>query len=115
MNEIITVGSTNYAATNVATGTNIISFKLSELGADEADAVFRNAKSLTVGDETNTVYGRYPDVEFQSLTIGADEAVTITMHILTETEKKIRDLQMSQLEQDEAIAEILYGGGEDVE
>lgn len=112
MNEIITVSGVNYSATNVVTGTNTISFTLSELVADEADAIFRNAKSLTVGDETNAVYGEYPDVEFQSLTIGADEDVTVTMHILTETEKQIRDLQTSQAEQDEAIAVMMFGGEE---
>ena len=41
------------------------------------------------------------------------------MHILTKTEKQIKELQVSQTEQDkaiaeqdEAIAEIFFGGGE---
>ncbi len=112
MNEIITVGSEKYTATNVETGLNAISFILPDLTGGEAKAAFKNAKSLTVGDE-ETAYGEYPDVEFVSITIGEDESVMVTMHILTKTEKQIRELQVSQSEQDEAIAELLYGGGEE--
>ena len=111
MNEIITAGGVKYTATNISTGINTITFTLLGLAEDEAKAAFRHAESLPIGDE-DTAYGKYPDVKFESLTIGADEKITITMHILNNTEKQIRDLQVSQAEQDEAIAELLYGGGE---
>lgn len=114
MNEKITVNGESYTVKNVTTGIETISFTLTN-PEDDPEAAFRGARELTVKDGKGTAYGHYPDVEYESLTIAADGSVTITMHILTETEKKIRDLQMSQLEQDEAIAEILYGGGEDVE
>lgn len=118
MNETITVGGVKFTAANVTTGLNSISFMLPDLTEDEAKAAFKNAKSLSVG-EGKTAYGEYPDVEFLSITIGANESVTVTMHILSETERQIRELQtsqaefqVSQAEQDEVIAEMLYGGGE---
>ncbi len=109
MNEKIIVNGANYTAKNVLTGIDTISFTLTE-PMDDPEAVFRETKSLTVGDAEGTAYGQYPDVEYESLTIGADGNVTITMHILTKTEKQIRELQVSQTEQDEVLAEILYGG-----
>ena len=115
MNEIITINGVEYTTRNITTGINTISFTLNDPIAD-AEFVFRNVKELTVGDKNGTVYGQYPDVEFESLTIGADGNVTITMHIPTEIEKQIKELQVSyaelrvlQAEQDEVIAE-LYGG-----
>lgn len=109
MNETITVNGANYTAKNVLTGIDTISFTLTE-PMDDPEAAFREAKSLTVGDAGGTAYGQYPDVDYESLTIAADGSVTVTMHILTTTEKQIRELQVSQTEQDEVLAEILYGG-----
>lgn len=118
MNEIITVGGVNYTATNIITGMNTISFTLASLTEDEAKTVFKSAESLTVGDG-ETVYGEYLYVRFDSITVGADDDITVTMHIMTDIEKQIKELQISQdeqdkaiSEQDEAIAEILFGGGE---
>lgn len=112
MKEIITTGGVKYTAANVDTGLHTISFTLPDLTENEAKAAFKNATSLTVGNEIDEAYGQYPDIEFESLTVGADEEITITMHILTNTEKQIRDLQVSQAEQDEAIAAMMFGGEE---
>lgn len=116
MNEIIKVGGESYAATNVSTGINMISFMLSDLTEDEAKTAFENVKSLSVGDENET-YGEYPDVEFESITIGADDTVTVTMHIPTKMEKQLRDLQETVFshgaaiaEHDEAITAMMFGG-----
>lgn len=112
MNEIITVGGTNYTTTKVSTGMDAISFTISGMTADEAYEIFKNATSLEVGEAEGAAYGLYPDVKFDQLTIYADESITVTMRIPTETEKQISALQISQAEQDEAIAELLYGGGD---
>lgn len=112
MNEIITAGGVSYTATNVTTGTDTISFTLSAVTGEEAHTVFKNVKSLEVGEKAGEAYGLYPDVRFDHLTIYADESIIVTMCIPTEIEKQISALQVSQAEQDEAIAELLYGGGE---
>lgn len=98
MSEIITVGGKSYTAAMVSTGINTISFILQNLTEDEAKAVFETTQSLSVGDDSE-IYGEYPDVEFESIIIGADGNVTVTMHIPTKMEKQIKDLQ-------EAVAEL---------
>lgn len=113
MNEIITVGSKKYTATNVITGLNTISFTLSDLTADEAETVFKSVEFLTVGDDQNNVYGEYPNVVYKSVTKDADGNVSVSMSILTQEQVQIKELQTSQAEQDEAIAELLYGGYEE--
>ena len=107
MNEIITVNGVAYTVQNVTTGANSISFVLTDLTIEEAETAFKSAESLTVGTEEET-YGNYPHVSFESVSKDVDGIVTVTMHILTKTELQIKDLQASQAEQDEAIAE-LYG------
>ena len=110
MNEIIIVGGVKYTATNVETGLNTISFTLPDLTADEAETAFKNAESLNVGDGQNNVYGEYPNVVYKSVTKDADGNVSVSMHILTQEQVQIRELQVSQLEQDEAIAAMMFGG-----
>lgn len=108
MNEIIKVNGVAYAAQNVTTGVNTIRIVLTELTVEEAEEVFRSAESLTVGTEEE-VYGDYPNVSFEAVTKDVDGNVSVTMHILTKEEIQIKELQTSQAEQDEAIAD-LYGG-----
>lgn len=108
MNEIIKVKGVAYAAQSVTTGVNKISIVLTDLTVEEAEEVFRYAESLTVGTEEEE-YGYYPNVSFESVTKDVDGNVSVTMHILTKEEIQIKELQISQEEQDEAIAD-LYGG-----
>lgn len=112
MNEIITANGVKYTTQNLITGLNTISFMLQGLTVDEAEAAFRNVTSLTVGtDETeDTVYGEYPNVTYESITNDAEENITITMHIPSKMELQIAALQESQSEQDEAIAQLMFGG-----
>ena len=113
MNEIITVCSKKYTATNVITGLNTISFTLSDLTADEVETVFKSVESLTVSDDQNNVYGEYPNVVYKSVTKDADGNVSVSMSILAQEQVQIKELQTSQAEQDEAIAALLYGGCEE--
>lgn len=111
MKEIITTNGVSYAAQNVTTGANSISFTLAELTVEEAEAVFRDCESLTVGTD-DTVYGEYPHVSFESVSKDVDGIVTVTMHIPTKEELQIKELQVSQAEQDEAIATLMFGGND---
>lgn len=117
MNEIITAGGVKYTAQSIETGINTISFKLSGLTADEAREAFKNIDALTVGSGTDDIYGEYPDVKFSSVTLAADDSITVTMHILSDVEKQIREMQKTQTEMqaslrehDEVIAGLLFGG-----
>lgn len=112
MKEFVTIGDESYVAKKTETGIDTISFTLECSAVETVESAFKKAKSLTVGTDRE-VYGEYPDVEYQSMTITAEEEIIVTMHILNNVEKQIRDLQTSQAEQDEAIAQALYGGGEE--
>lgn len=111
MNETITANGVIHTVKNVTTGIDTISFTLTN-PMDNPEAEFREVKSITVGDSQENVYGQYPDVEYESLTIFEDRSVTVTMHILTRTEKRIKELETTQAEQDEAIAAMMFGGEE---
>lgn len=110
MKEIITVNGVKYTVENIKTGIDTISFKVVDPLPDDVEAAFRNVKELTVEDTEGAVYGEYFDIEYKSITINADGAITVTMHIPTKTEKQIRNLQEVVAEHDEAIAAIMFGG-----
>ena len=106
--EIINVNGVSYNAENVTTSLNSISFTVSDTTIDILKESFLSATSLSVSDGEGNVYGTYDNISFESITEYGDKTVMITMHILTATEIAIKQLQVSQAEQDEAIAE-LYG------
>lgn len=106
--EIITVNDVSFNTENVTTSCDSISITVSDSTLDVLKEVFSPATSLTVSDIEGNVYGTYDNVKFESVTEYKDGTVMVTMHILTDTEIAIKQLQVSQSEQDEAIAE-LYG------
>lgn len=112
MNEIIITGSVKHTVTNVSTGLNTISFTLPGLTVDEAETRFKNVESLLVSDEQDNIYGKYPHIAYESVTKDTGGNVSVAMHILTQDQVHIRELQASQSEQDEAIAQMMYGGKE---
>jgi hypothetical protein len=114
MNEIITVNGVKYTVHDVSTAPNSISFVVEKITLDEAEEIFKNVTALTVApaDDDNNAYGDYPHVEYASISKDADGNITVTMHILTQIDLQIRDLQTTQSEQDEAIATLMFGGEE---
>ena len=118
LNEIITTGGIDYTVQNISTGLNTISFVVQEMTVDEVESAFKNVTALSVKSESGEVYGEYPNTVYSSVTKDAAGNVTVTMRIPTKIEQQIAKLQesqadtdKSQAEQDEIIAELLYGGG----
>lgn len=111
--EYITANGTKYECQSIETRTNEISFTLN--GELEAlKSAFKNVTSLTASAEDDVAYGKYENLRYRSVTEYDDGTVEITMKILTDVEIAVEDLQKTQAEQDEAIAELV-GGGADVE
>ncbi len=110
MNETININGQNYTVRNVNTGLNTISFVIDDPAVGDVESLFRSTKALEVGDAAGEMYGNYPNVEFESLTIHADESISVTMRIPTKMEMQINALQVSQDEQDAAIATMMFGG-----
>lgn len=111
--EYITANGTKYECQNIVTKENEISFTLTG-EVDTLKSAFKNVTSLMVSAEDNVVYGNYENLRYRSITEYEDGIVKIAMRILSEVEIAVEDLQKTQAEQDEAIAELV-GGGADVE
>jgi uncharacterized Zn finger protein len=107
--EYIKAGGNEYAATSVTTSTNSISFTIESGSINEIEEKFRDITSLEVSGEDKVTYGTYDDLTFESATVFEDGSISVTMHIPSETEKRLAELESTQVDQDEAIAE-LYGG-----
>lgn len=111
--EIVTINGESFETVNVATGINSISFTLANFDISTAMAKFSTQTKLSVSGADMVVYGTYQNLEYVSAEELADGNVIITFRILTEEQIAIRELQKTQLEQDEVIAEIV--GGETIE
>lgn len=120
MKEIVKIGTETFECTKVSTGINNITLTMPG-SIDKLSEIYGAAKSstsLTVSDSPDGMpYGIYDHLVFQSATIQTEyddnneayDAVVITFHSPNETERKIAALEHSQAEQDEAIAEIMFG------
>ena len=111
--EYITANGVEYAAKSVTTSINAISFKVEGKTANEAKTAFQPVTALTVSGEDKVVYGIYNNLSYESVTEYVDGEVEVTMHIKSTTEVRLDELERSQAEQDEVIAEML-GGGENM-
>ena len=111
--EYITANGTKYECQSIETRTNEISFALKG-EVDTLKSVFKDVTSLTVSAEDDVTYGKYENLRYHAITEYDDGTVEITMKILTDVEIAVENLQKTQAEQDEAIAELV-GGGADVE
>lgn len=111
--EYIKIKENQYECETMNVSETSIAFKVKGKEITEVIADVKDATELTVGDDNHEVYGVYPEVTFESATIYADESIQVVMHIPTEVEKRLSNLEESQAEQDDSIAELMYGGGEE--
>ncbi len=126
MKETIKIDGVQYIVQNVNTGISTIAFEVDDPNMGDVETLFRNTQAFEIGNENGEIYGSYPNVEFESLTIHADERITVAMHILNKIEVQIRELQAAQTEMktaqtelkvttaehDEVIAAMMFGGEE---
>ena len=105
-----------------------IAFIVSDTAIQEVVDRFSEATELTVADG-ETVCGIYKSLIFESATVNASGNVTVKFHIKDETEARIDELEekcaaleaenaemkQTQAEQDELLAEILFGTEEETE
>ena len=108
--EIIIVNDVNYDTTDISTSANSIAFTITGGDITSLKNTFKEVTALSVADsETpDTIYGEYENLSFESISEDSEDNVTIVMHISTALELVVAQLQSSQADQDEAIAE-LYG------
>lgn len=117
--EYITANGTKYECQTVTTSTNSISFTMEGQEFEIINVAFQKVTELTVSNEHEETYGTYSGITFESATVYADGIIEVVMHIPSEIELRLAaleesnaELNTSQAEQDEIIAELMYGGEE---
>lgn len=120
--EYITANGTKYECETVVTSTNSILFSMENQEVETIKAAFLDVTELTVSNESEETYGTYSNLIFESATVYADGAIEVVMHIPSETELRLTameeanaSLEVSQAEQDELLAELMFGSEEEAE
>ncbi len=120
--EYITANGTKYECKTVVTSTNAISFSMDGQEIETIRVAFQGVTELTVSNEPDETYGTYSGLTFESATVYSDGTIKVVMHIPSETELRLAaleeanaSLEASQAEQDELLAELLFGSEEETE
>lgn len=118
--EIIKANGTEYQCKTVTTGVDSISFTMEGQDLTTIETAFREVTELSVSGVDGATYGTYGNLSFESATVFEDGTISVTMHIKSQLEVRLdnieesqKTLQTSQEIQDEAIvelAEIIAGG-----
>lgn len=107
--EYIKANGVEYAYSSVITGIDSISFLIVHQKVADMEEAFRPVTELTVAGEDKEIYGTYKNLSFESATVYEDGRVMVTMHIKSATELRLENLEQTQAEQDEVLAELLGG------
>ena len=108
-NEYVIIGEENYKTESVNTRTDSISFVLADMKISDAVEKFSGVTELKVSGENLEPYGIYENLTFKSATVDANGLVTVDFHIANAEEIRIANLEQTQTEQDEVIAELIGG------
>ena len=97
-------------------------FTFSDKTVDEVKDIFTGVTSLQIAGDDKIVYGTYENLKFVSVeeTFGefvensdgistVETFVVAKLYIKSQTESDIDNLKISQNEQDEILAELVYG------
>ena len=108
----ITVNDTKYECKEIIASGGLFSFILEGWDPGTIVKTFKDVTKLSVCDDNDntSVYGTYSNLVFRSVTVHDDNTITVVMYIPSDSELRLSALEASQAEQDEILAEILYGG-----
>ena len=124
----VSINNETVETVSVTTSVKGIGFTVANMSIQDAVVKFCNATELSVADG-ETVCGIYKGLTFESATVDASGNVTVKFHIKDEIEARIDELEekcaaleaenaemkQTQAEQDELLAEILFGTTEETE
>lgn len=94
---------------SVTTTINGISFDIESITINDALNKYLDVTELSVANG-EIVHGIYENLLFASATVDAEGVVTINFHIKPDDEVRLEKLESTQTEQDEILAEIMFGG-----
>ena len=113
MKEIVLIASDKLEA-EVTLDIGTISFTVENGEISTMVEKYRNETSLKVSEkEDSEPYGIYENLTFKSVNVDSEGNVTLQFAIQTDIERRIAKLEKTQLEQDDAISEIMFGGEDD--
>ena len=124
MNQYVIINGTEYEC-KATSELHYLFFTFSGKTVDEVKDIFTGVTSLQITGDDKIVYGTYENLKFVSVeeTFGfvgnLDEVptvetfVTAKLYIKSQTEVDIDNLKISQNEQDEILAELVYGAMEE--
>ena len=113
--EYITANGIQYGCIEVNTTVDTISFRM-EGNAEELKEAFLAIGELEVSSTLeDTPYGQYKYLRFCSATINSDDTVTITMHIMSDMEVRVLELEKARDEQQRVIAMLVAETGIEVD
>lgn len=112
--EYIKAGGIEYECQKVTTGTDSITFTMEGQAVESIHTAFKDVTELTVSGEDKKAYGIYSGLSFASVSVDADDTVSVTMLIRPDLERRLEKVEASQDIQDEAIVELagIISGGE---
>ena len=121
MNQYVIINGTEYEC-KATSELHYLFFTFSDKTVDEVKDIFTGVTSLQIAGDDKIVYGTYENLKFVSVeeTFGefvenSDETSTLEtfviakLYIKSKTEVDIDNLKISQNEQDEILAELVYG------
>lgn len=121
MSQYVIINGTEYEC-KATSELHYLFFTFSDKTVDEVKDIFTGVTSLQIAGDDKIVYGTYENLKFVSVeeTFGefvenSDETstletfVTAKLYIKSQTEVDIDNLKISQNEQDEILAELVYG------
>lgn len=109
--EYVILKGETFRAESVMTGLDSISFILADIQLQNVVEIFKDATELSVSGEDLQPYGFYGNLTFESATVDAAGTVTVKLRIAKADEISLEELKVTQAEQDEAIAGLMFGGG----
>lgn len=107
--EYVIIGKENYKTESVVTGEDSISFSLSDMEIAVAVKKFKTVTELFISGDDLKPYGIYSNLTFNAALVDDNGLVTVIYHIMQSVDKRLSELEKTQIEQDEAIAEIIGG------
>ena len=121
MSQYVIINGTEYEC-KATSELHYLFFTFSDKTVDEVKDIFTGVTSLQIAGDDKIVYGTYENLKFASVeeTFGefvensdgistVETFVVAKLYIKSQTESDIDNLKISQNEQDEILAELVYG------
>ena len=113
MSQFVIINGTEYEC-KASSELHYLLFSFTDKTVDEVKNIFTDVTSLMIAGEDKVVYGTYENLKLVSVeevfnNQESDDSVIAKMFIKTQMEVDVDNLKVTQNEQDELIAELLYG------